>query len=104
MWHLVVGVGAVPGAPGQRGGIDRFAHLETEPTLKGSPAWYGCGRGATCGGPVEYAASVKEENQQLINRFYQAFPQPDAPGMNACYARDIRSRDPRFGSLAGDRV
>jgi ketosteroid isomerase-like protein len=48
--------------------------------------------------------AVKEENEQLINRFYQAFQKRDAAGMNACYAPDILSSDPVFGRLEGDRA
>ncbi len=47
---------------------------------------------------------MKEENEQLINRFYQAFQQRDAAGMNACYAPGIRFSDPVFGTLKGDRA
>ena len=47
---------------------------------------------------------MKEENEQLIHRFYQAFQQRDADGMNACYAAAIRFSDPVFGALEGDRA
>ena len=47
---------------------------------------------------------MKEENELLINRFYQAFQQRDAAGMNACYAPGIRFSDPVFGSLEGNRA
>lgn len=43
-------------------------------------------------------------NEALINRFYQAFQERDAAGMNACYAPGIRFRDPVFGPLEGDRA
>jgi ketosteroid isomerase-like protein len=48
--------------------------------------------------------SAKATNEAVINRFYQAFQQRDAAGMNACYAPDIAFRDPVFGSLHGDHA
>lgn len=43
-------------------------------------------------------------NRGLIERFYTAFQDKDAAGMNACYAPDIRFRDPVFEQLSGDRA
>lgn len=41
-------------------------------------------------------------NEELIRRFYSAFQQRDAAGMNACYAPDVRFSDPVFTDLRGD--
>ena len=43
-------------------------------------------------------------NRALIERFYTAFKNKDAAGMNACYAPDINFRDPVFEQLKGDRA
>ena len=43
-------------------------------------------------------------NRALIERFYTAFKNKDAAGMNACYAPDIQFRDPVFEHLRGDRA
>lgn len=41
-------------------------------------------------------------NEEVIRRFYSAFQQRDAAGMNACYAPDVRFSDPVFTDLRGD--
>ncbi len=38
----------------------------------------------------------------LIERFYAAFAQRDGDAMAACYAPDVRFRDPVFGELRAD--
>ena len=43
-------------------------------------------------------------NIALLDRFYSAFQAFDADAMNACYAPDIRFRDPVFERLDGDRA
>ena len=43
-----------------------------------------------------------EENEQLINRFYEAFAAGDADSMNACYAEHVVFEDPAFGRLNGE--
>ena len=43
-------------------------------------------------------------NRALIEKFYTAFQNKDAATMNACYAPDIRFRDPVFEQLHGDRA
>ena len=43
-------------------------------------------------------------NRALVERFYTAFQAKDAAGMNACYAPDVRFRDPVFEQLNGDRA
>lgn len=48
--------------------------------------------------------AMKEENERLINRFYQAFQKLDAIGMISCYAANVRFSDPVFGTLQGDRA
>jgi ketosteroid isomerase-like protein len=40
-------------------------------------------------------------HQELIERFYAAFGRRDGEGMAACYAPDVRFRDPVFGDLVG---
>jgi ketosteroid isomerase-like protein len=45
-----------------------------------------------------------EANRELIDRFYTAFQKRDADAMNACYAPEIKFRDPAFGVLEGDRA
>ncbi len=45
-----------------------------------------------------------DENKALINRFYTAFREKDAMGMNACYAENIVFEDPAFGRLNGDEA
>ena len=42
-----------------------------------------------------------DTNTQLIEKFYTAFQQLDAPGMNSCYSGDIVFFDPVFGLLKG---
>lgn len=44
------------------------------------------------------------ENKFVIEKFYSAFQQLDAAGMNACYSDDIIFSDPVFGLLKGDDV
>lgn len=43
-------------------------------------------------------------NEQLIHKFYSAFQQLDANGMNACYSNDIVFFDPAFELLRGEEV
>jgi ketosteroid isomerase-like protein len=43
-------------------------------------------------------------NEQLIQRFYDAFGRRDLDGMAACYAPDVRFSDPVFPSLRGPEV
>jgi len=43
-------------------------------------------------------------NRHLVEGFYTAFQGRDAAAMNACYAPDIRFRDPVFEQLRGDEV
>jgi len=43
-------------------------------------------------------------NQQLIERFYQAFDDGDGDTMAACYAPDVHFSDPVFPDLRGDRA
>jgi len=45
-----------------------------------------------------------QTNEAVITRFYTAFSQRDAAGMNACYAPDIVFSDPAFGLLEGEEV
>lgn len=40
-------------------------------------------------------------NEQLIQRFYQAFQQKDYATMQSCYSEDIIFNDPAFGILEG---
>jgi ketosteroid isomerase-like protein len=40
-------------------------------------------------------------NEQLIDRFYEAFARRDGDAMAACYAPDARFSDPAFGELRG---
>lgn len=47
---------------------------------------------------------TKNENQELINRFYESFSSADADGMAACYHEDIFFEDPAFGVLRGKEV
>lgn len=42
------------------------------------------------------------QNTELITRFYTAFSQRDAAGMNACYHGDVHFSDPVFPDLRGD--
>ncbi|MFT3703366.1 MAG: nuclear transport factor 2 family protein [Agriterribacter sp.] len=44
------------------------------------------------------------ENKIIIERFYTAFQQQNAAGMNACYSDDIIFSDPVFLILKGDEV
>ncbi len=44
------------------------------------------------------------ENETLVKRFYTAFQQLDAKGMNACYSNDIVFYDPMFELLRGDEA
>jgi ketosteroid isomerase-like protein len=41
------------------------------------------------------------ENQALIQRFYESFQKRDADGMCACYHADVAFSDPAFGALRG---
>lgn len=41
---------------------------------------------------------------EVISRFYRAFQQRDAAGMNACYHPDVLFSDPVFPDLRGDRA
>jgi ketosteroid isomerase-like protein len=43
-------------------------------------------------------------NEQLINKFYKAFSELDAAGMNACYSDEIVFFDPVFELLQGDQA
>jgi ketosteroid isomerase-like protein len=43
-------------------------------------------------------------NEQLIQRFYEAFARRDAEAMAACYHRDVEFSDPVFPSLKGDEA
>lgn len=43
-------------------------------------------------------------NQEVIERFYRAFQNRDAAGMNACYSDDIIFSDPVFMILKGEEV
>lgn len=43
-------------------------------------------------------------NEQLIQRFYEAFAQRDADAMAACYHRDVEFSDPVFPDLKGDEA
>lgn len=45
---------------------------------------------------------MKENNEELINRFYSAFQNLDHVTMNSCYSDDIIFFDPVFGLLEGD--
>ena len=45
-----------------------------------------------------------EANNQLIERFYEAFGRCDGEAMTACYAPGAHFRDPAFGDLEGDDV
>ncbi|MCC6286491.1 MAG: nuclear transport factor 2 family protein [Chitinophagaceae bacterium] len=45
-----------------------------------------------------------QDNKLIIERFYTAFQQRDAAGMNACYSDDIVFSDPVFMLLKGDQV
>jgi ketosteroid isomerase-like protein len=42
-----------------------------------------------------------DTNTQLIEKFYSAFQQLDAAGMNSCYSEDVVFSDPAFGLLKG---
>lgn len=48
------------------------------------------------------AGSTQNPDEQLIERFYEAFSKRDAEAMVACYHRDIVFTDPGFGTLRGD--
>lgn len=43
-------------------------------------------------------------NEALIRSFYEAFNRRDAAAMTACYAPDVRFRDPVFLDLEGPRA
>jgi ketosteroid isomerase-like protein len=45
-----------------------------------------------------------EANNQLIERFYEAFGRCDGAAMTACYAPDAHFHDPAFGDLHGAEV
>lgn len=45
-----------------------------------------------------------DQNEQLISKFYTAFQQKDAAGMNACYSNDIVFYDPVFELLENGRA
>ena len=45
-----------------------------------------------------------EANNQLIERFYEAFGRSDGATMSACYAPDAHFHDPAFGDLHGNEV
>jgi hypothetical protein len=47
---------------------------------------------------------MNEINLGTIQRFYTAFQQLDAAGMNSCYAADIMYSDPVYGLLRGEEV
>jgi ketosteroid isomerase-like protein len=42
-------------------------------------------------------------NEQLIERFYDAFSRRDGQAMAGCYTPDAHFRDPAFGDLEGDQ-
>ena len=44
------------------------------------------------------------DNRELISRFYTAFNNLDANGMNACYSEHITFSDPVFQFLEGEEV
>jgi ketosteroid isomerase-like protein len=44
---------------------------------------------------------VATPNDNLIDRFYDAFGRRDGDAMAACYAPDVHFRDPVFGDLFG---
>jgi ketosteroid isomerase-like protein len=43
-------------------------------------------------------------NDELIQRFYEAFDRKDGDAMAACYAPDARFNDPVFGDLTGEQA
>ena len=43
-------------------------------------------------------------NEQLIQKFYEAFNARDAAGMNACYDSNVVFSDPAFGRLEGPQA
>lgn len=43
-------------------------------------------------------------NEQLIQQFYTAFQNGDAPAMKQCYHSEIQFRDPAFGLLKGEQA
>lgn len=43
-------------------------------------------------------------NQELIQKFYQAFQQRDWQSMHACYHPDVTFEDPVFGKLDGKKA
>lgn len=45
-----------------------------------------------------------EANNQLIERFYEAFGRCDGATMSTCYAGDAHFHDPAFGDLHGPEV
>lgn len=45
---------------------------------------------------------MKENNEELITKFYTAFQRLDYAAMNSCYSSDIVFFDPAFGLLEGD--
>jgi ketosteroid isomerase-like protein len=45
-----------------------------------------------------------EANNQLIERFYEAFGRCDGAAMTACYAPDVHFHDPAFGDVHGAEV
>jgi ketosteroid isomerase-like protein len=47
---------------------------------------------------------AQNENELLVERFYTAFQNKDAAGMQACYADDVVFTDPAFGMLHGDNA
>jgi ketosteroid isomerase-like protein len=48
--------------------------------------------------------AAADDNRAVIDRFYTAFQRHDAATMNACYAPDVRFRDPVFEQLKGDEA
>ena len=51
--------------------------------------------------PTERDASLIEDHNALITRFYEAFNRLDAEAMTACYTDDVLFSDPVFGELRG---
>lgn len=45
-----------------------------------------------------------DANEQLISKFYSAFQNRDAAGMNACYSEDVVFSDPVFELLENGRA
>jgi hypothetical protein len=48
--------------------------------------------------------STLHSNEQVIQKFYEAFHARDAAGMTACYDPDVIFSDPAFGVLEGGKA